>query len=325
MKFIERTYITCLEEDICFDKNNRCFTLNKEKALDNEFTQKDINIFKRRIKKVNKSLDEYEQFLECCEIKIGILNGRKIIIDGQARFWIVNKINTENKGKGTILIPALFYELETEKEKDDAFLAMNRFNTNWNRSDYCRHAALTSSNPLIRKVHESIISYAEKSGVPESFISETFYGNSNNRIDVSVSNAKIWEFAEDFMDFLCDLYDACEKTGKWEKQEMRRIKSQSFIEVMREEVYKPLTLYNPSNLDYCKDLLIQLISNDGYNSKGCKKVAYLKRDIIAKNKTMIRSTLLKIFLSYKNSKTNIAINCIQSKLTRIPNPYEKLI
>lgn len=252
IKFVERTYIKG-SEGLCFYENNRCFTNDEKICKELGFSKQAVAIFERRMSKIAKSVEKFS-FLECCEVKLIRLKGVLYIADGQSRIVLVDMINKGKPESEKIAIPCLIYEAESEEAMSKHIRGMNMCNTNWNQLDNLRCEVRTTNNvdSLIKlnKVNE-IEAYL---GINNSNACDMVLGQGSRKLDTDWSKRKIWEDIDDFANWLATIYELCEKE-EWTKAEIQRLKSQKFLEALKENIYKKVKRISPLMLQEVKGVL----------------------------------------------------------------------
>lgn len=299
MKFLDRIYVNSLD-GLFFYQNNRCFTNDKKICKELGFSEQSISIFERRKKKISKSIKEFS-YLECCEIKLFLLNKKLYIGDGQGRLACLEDENNGKREDEKKSIPCLIYEVSSEQEMSDAIRAMNMYGTNWSQLDNIRCKIRTSNDEdsinKLKKIND-IMSYL---GINNSNACDMVLGQGSRKRDTDWSKRNEWEDIDDFANWLASIYDLCEKEN-WTKEEIKRLKSQKFLEAIKENIYKKTKKYAPlmlqevkshlttkiclterelrsrftNNKDYLKRLFIDLL--DTSRKKTMKEVVAILRD-----------------------------------------------
>lgn len=257
MRFKERIYITSTD-DLTYYENNRCFTNDINVCKKLGFSSRDMSIFNRRIYKIGKSLEQFG-YLECCEIRLFSLNGKLYIGDGQGRLANLTKYNSSKEEEDKLSIPCLIYEVDSEEEMSEAIRGMNMCNTNWNQTDNIRCQIRTSQNPILIKKLNKINEPINYLGINNSNACDMLLGQGSRKMNANWETRTDWEDVDDFAQWLHDIYGLC-LSADWTQVELSKLKSQKFLEVLKEYIYKRCKRHAPLCLEDMKQLLKEKIS-----------------------------------------------------------------
>lgn len=274
MRFIERTYVTS-DNGLKYYENNRCFTNEASVCNDLGFSPKDIAIFNRRVTKILKSIKDFN-YLDCCEIKVFKLEETYYVGDGQGRLYCISKLNETRNEADLIRIPCLVYEVDSEAEMSEAIRGMNMCNTNWNQTDNIRCQIRTSQNPnLIDKLNKvnQLIKYL---GINNSNACDMLLGQGSRKRDVNWEERPVWEDVDDFAAWVHDIYDFCYRND-WTQAELSKLKSQKFLEVLKEYIYRRCKRHCGLHLNDVKELIKEKIA---YTDKDNRNVFSNDRDFL---------------------------------------------
>lgn len=145
-------------------KTNRCGELSREKALSNDYSQKDWDAYIARATKLAKNiaLNGYCQ-MSVFQIAESV-TGEQYLIDGQGRRMAL-KICSEMSSEGIKVplpsqVPCLIYKGVPEDEIDKAIFILNTGGKNWLNRDILRSKAIGEGGEA-KKLYDKIESYKQ--------------------------------------------------------------------------------------------------------------------------------------------------------------------
>lgn len=275
MRFKERIYITS-DDDLNYYENNRCFTNDINVCKKLGFSSRDISIFNRRVSKIGKSLEKFG-YLECCEIRAFSINGKLYVGDGQGRLKNLTNYNSSKEEEDKLSIPCLIYEVDSDEEMSEAIRGMNMCNTNWNQMDNIRCQIRTTQNPILIDKLNKVKELIDYLCICPSNASDMLLGQGSRKMDADWETKRVWEDVDDFAHWLHDIYELC-SAANWTQGELQKLKSQRFLEALKEDIYKRCKRHAPLCLEEMKKVLKEKIS---YTEKELRnRFSYRDRDYV---------------------------------------------
>ena len=275
---------------------NRCFTRDFELAKEYGFGEKDVKNFCRRVNTLKREIIK-NGWTPLSVIMIGVINGKRYIIEGQGRCVAIGELFDEGKIDNGIKIYADFWEFESFEEARAVIESLNKARKNWSSNDIFE-VEMKSRGKEGLEIIENINKLTGDLGVTEGIARYLLYGLDATRINNTKENVydERLKYSEQIIDFMYAAHSAFDENN-WKQKEIKRVFTFNGCEAFYCMVSRMINKYGIDGYDRLKKRFIEIASTLSDND--------VRRMFVGKKRDEIRANVIDRLMLKLPRKNNL--------------------